>query len=135
MAGYELRQAVLHLDEGRALSGRTAEVVQELRNVGGYRGIPVPFAALEQRAGETIASGVVNPVQTQGIIDRLFPASVAARMPFLGHGSTFEAKPHRRAFPDDRQVQGKTRVGSIGVRVRSHRKALRHQPSEWSIGV
>ena len=26
-------------------------------------------------------------------------------MPFLGHGSTFEAKPHRRAFPDDRQVQ------------------------------
>jgi IS30 family transposase len=50
-------------------------------------------------------------------------------------GSTFEAKPHRRAFPDDRQVQGKTRVGSIGVRVRSHRKALRHQSSEWSNGV
>jgi hypothetical protein len=56
-------------------------------------------------------------------------------MPFLGHGSTFEAKPHRRAFPDDRQVQGKTHVGSIGVRVRSRRKALRHQSSEWSIGV
>lgn len=56
-------------------------------------------------------------------------------MPFLGHGSTLEAKPRRRAFPDDRQVQGRTHVGSIGVRVRSHREALRHQPSEWSIGV
>lgn len=56
-------------------------------------------------------------------------------MPFLGHGSTFEAKPRRRAFPDDRQVQGKTRVRSFGARVRSHQKALRPQPSEWSIGV
>lgn len=80
VAGFELRQAVLALDEGRALSGQTAEVVAELRNVGGYRGVPIPFAALETRAGETIASGVVNPVQTHGIIDRLFPASVAARM-------------------------------------------------------
>lgn len=56
-------------------------------------------------------------------------------MPFLGHGSTFEAKPRRRAFPDDRQVQGKTRAGSIGVRIRSHREAMRHQLSKWSIGV
>ena len=80
VAGFELRQAVLALDEGRALSGRTAEVVAELRNSGGYRGIPVPFEALEQRAGETIASGVVAPRTTHGIIDRLFPASVAARM-------------------------------------------------------
>lgn len=56
-------------------------------------------------------------------------------MPFLGHGSTFEVKPHRKAFPDDRQVQGKTHIGSIGVRVRSHREAMQHQPSEWSIGV
>lgn len=56
-------------------------------------------------------------------------------MPFLGHSSTFEAKPRRRAFPDDRQVQGKTHLGSIGMRVKSHREALRHQPSKWSIGV
>lgn len=56
-------------------------------------------------------------------------------MPFLGHGGTFETKPRRRAFPDDRQVQGKTRVRSIGVRIRSHREAMRHQPSEWSIGL
>lgn len=48
---------------------------------------------------------------------------------------TFEARPHRRAFQDDRQAQGKTRVGSIGVRGRSHRKALRHQSSERSIDV
>ena len=80
VAGFELRQAVLALDEGRALSGKTAEVVAELRNAGGYRGIPVPYAALEQRAGETVASGVVNPMQTMGIIDRLFAASVAGRM-------------------------------------------------------
>lgn len=80
VAGFELRQAVLHLDEGKALSGKTAEVVQELRNAGGYRGIPVPLMALEQRAGETIASGTPDPIQTRPIIDRLFPASVAAQM-------------------------------------------------------
>lgn len=80
VAGFELRQAVLSLDEGRPLDGRTAEVVQELRSRGGYRGIPVPLLALEQRAGETIASGTPDPIQTRPIIDRLFPASVAAQM-------------------------------------------------------
>ncbi|CAM5476477.1 phage major capsid protein [Frigidibacter albus] len=80
VAGFELRQVVLHLDEGRALSGRTAEVVQELRSAGGYRGTPVPLLALEQRAGETIASGTPDPLQTRPIIDRLFPGSVAAQM-------------------------------------------------------
>ncbi|MBO82254.1 MAG: phage major capsid protein [Citromicrobium sp.] len=78
--GFEVRQAVLALDEGRALSGRTAEVVQELRSAGGYRGVPVPLMALEVRAGETIASGTPDPVQTRPIIDRLFPGSVAAQM-------------------------------------------------------
>jgi HK97 family phage major capsid protein len=77
---YELRQAVAHLDEGRALSGATAEVVQELRNGGGYKGCPVPYGVFEQRAGETTASGVPDPVQTRPIIDRLFPDSVAGRM-------------------------------------------------------
>lgn len=80
VAGFELRQVALALDEGRSLEGRTAEVVQEMRSQGGYRGIPVPFAALEMRAGETVSTGVVAPMQTHGIIDRLFPASVAARM-------------------------------------------------------
>ncbi len=80
VAGFEMRQVALALDEGRALSGRTAEVVTELRNSGGYRGVPVPWQALEQRAGETIASGTPNPLETRPIIDRLFPASVAARM-------------------------------------------------------
>ena len=80
VAGFELRQAVLSLDEGRALTGRTAEVVAELRNSGGYRGIPVPLMALEQRAGETVASGVADPIQTRPVIDRLFPGSVAAQM-------------------------------------------------------
>lgn len=78
--GFELRQVALALDEGRALDGATAEVVQELRSQGGFRGIPVPWLALEQRAGETIASGTPNPIQTRPIIDRLFPDSVAGRM-------------------------------------------------------
>ena len=80
VAGFELRQVALALDEGRALTGRTAEVVQELRSAGGFRGMPVPWQALERRAGETIASGTPNPLQTRPIIDRLFPDSVAARM-------------------------------------------------------
>lgn len=80
IAGFEMRQVALHMDEGRALSGQTAEVVQELRSQGGYRGTPVPLMALEQRAGETVAAGTPDPVQTRPIIDRLFPASVAAQM-------------------------------------------------------
>lgn len=80
VAGFEMRQIVLALDEGRALSGRTAEVVAELRNAGGYRGLPIPLMALEVRAGETVASGVPDPIVTRPIIDRLFPGSVAAQM-------------------------------------------------------
>lgn len=77
---FEVRQVALALDEGRALSGQTAEVVEELRNRGGFQGLPLPLEALEQRAGETVASGTPNPVDTKPIIDRLFPATAAARM-------------------------------------------------------
>lgn len=80
MAGYELRQVALHLDEGRQLDGQTAEIVAELRSEGGFRGVPVPWQALEVRAGETVSGGTPNPVQTRPIIDRLFPGSVASRM-------------------------------------------------------
>lgn len=80
MAGFEMRQVALALDEGRALSGQTAEIVTELRDKGGYRGIPVPWQALEIRAGETVASGTPDPIQTRPIIDRLFPDSVASKM-------------------------------------------------------
>jgi HK97 family phage major capsid protein len=80
VAGFELRQVALALDEGRALTGKTLEVVTELRSAGGYRGTPVPLMALETRAGETIASGTPDPISTRPIIDRLFPASVAAKM-------------------------------------------------------
>lgn len=80
VAGFELRQVALHLDEGRALSGKTAEVVQELRSQGGYRGTPVPLMALELRAGETVAAGTPDPIITRPTIDRLFPQSVAAQM-------------------------------------------------------
>ena len=78
LSGFELRQVALFLDEGRMIDGRTAEIVTELRNSGGYRGIPVPWGALERR--NTVAAGTPNPLQTQPIIDRLFPDSVAARM-------------------------------------------------------
>jgi hypothetical protein len=77
---FELRQVALALDEGKALSGATKEVADELRSTGGYRGCPIPWQALEQRAGETIASGVPNPIRTAPIIDRIFAESVAARM-------------------------------------------------------
>lgn len=80
MAGFELRQVALALDEGRQLDGQTAEIVSELRKAGGFRGIPVPWQALEVRAGETVATGTPNLIQTRPIIDRLFPDSVAARM-------------------------------------------------------
>ncbi|MEL6323010.1 MAG: phage major capsid protein [Pseudomonadota bacterium] len=79
-AGFEMRQVALALDEGRQLDGQTAEIVTELRSKGGFRGIPVPWQALEVRAGETVAGGTPNPIQTRPIIDRLFPDSVASRM-------------------------------------------------------
>lgn len=80
VAGFELRQVALALDEGRTLDGRTAEVVQELRAQGGFRGVPVPWQALEVRTGETVAGGTPDPMSTRPIIDRLFPDSMAGRM-------------------------------------------------------
>jgi len=78
MAGFEMRQVALHLDEGRNLDGHTAEIVQELRSAGGFRGIPVPWQALEVR--NTVAAGTPDPISTRPIIDRLFPDSVAGQM-------------------------------------------------------
>ncbi|MEM7696734.1 MAG: phage major capsid protein [Pseudomonadota bacterium] len=77
---FELRQVVLALDEGRTLDGATGEVVTELRSRGGYRGVPVPIEALEQRAGETVAAGVPDPIRTMPTADRLFANSVASQM-------------------------------------------------------
>jgi HK97 family phage major capsid protein len=77
---FEMRQVALALDEGRALDGATAEVVSELRSKGGYRGVPVPWLALERREGETVASGTPNPIRTAPIIDRIFADSAAVRM-------------------------------------------------------
>lgn len=80
MAGFEMRQVALYLDEGKQIEGQTAEIVQELRSAGGFRGIPVPWQALEQRAGETVAGGTPDPISTRPIIDRLFPDSMASAM-------------------------------------------------------
>lgn len=77
---FELRQVALALDEGKVLSGATKEVVDELRSKGGYQGVPVPLAALETRAGETVAADQINPKTIRPVIDRLFPASVASRL-------------------------------------------------------
>ena len=82
LRNFEVRQVAFHLDEGRELTGQTAEIVSEMRSHGGYRGVPVPYAALETRAGETVASGVHTPLQSMPIIDRLFPDSIAAAMGF-----------------------------------------------------
>ena len=79
LAGFEMRQVALALDTGRQLDGQTAEIVAELRDKGGFRGVPVPWEALERR-DETIASGTPDPMQTRPIIDRLFPDSMAGRM-------------------------------------------------------
>tara|TARA_R110002049_G_scaffold196097_2_gene365180 strand:- start:57 stop:1313 length:1257 start_codon:yes stop_codon:yes gene_type:complete len=77
---FELRQIAAALDDGSQLSGQTAEVVAEMRSHGSYQGLPIPLEALEQRAGETVASGTPDPRETRPIIDRLFPASVMGRM-------------------------------------------------------
>lgn len=76
---FELRQAALALDEGRPLDGATKEIVDELRAKGGYRGIPIPLEALEQRA-DTVSSGTFNPSKTAPVIDRIFAGSVSERM-------------------------------------------------------
>lgn len=78
VAAFEMRQVALALDEGRSLDGQTAEIVSELRASGGFRGIPVPWQALEVR--NTVAGGTPDPISTRPIIDRLFPDSVAGQM-------------------------------------------------------
>lgn len=80
VAKFELRQIAFALDEGKALTGATKEVVDELRNAGGYQGIPVPYAALETRAGETVAAGQIKPKAIRPTIDRIFPSGVAAKL-------------------------------------------------------
>lgn len=80
MSRFELRQIAFALDEGRALNGATKDIVEELRNTGGYQGIPVPLGALETRAGETVSADVPNPKTIRPIIDRIFPGSVAERL-------------------------------------------------------
>lgn len=77
---FELRQVAFALDEGRALTGATKEVVEELRTQGGYQGIPIPYGALEVRAGETIAADQIKPKTYRNIIDRIFPSGVAAKL-------------------------------------------------------
>jgi HK97 family phage major capsid protein len=78
VAAFEVRQIAAALDHGAQLTGQTAEVVAEMRSQGQYQGIPVPFDALETRS--TVSADLVDPKATRGIFDRLFPASVAARL-------------------------------------------------------
>jgi hypothetical protein len=79
---FQISQVLDKIADGKPLSGATAEVSQEMRQQGSYEGDPIPWEALEmeQRAGETIASGTPDPIKTMGIVDRLFPSSVAAKM-------------------------------------------------------
>ena len=68
------------LDEGTAINGATKEIVDEMRAAGGYQGIPCPLAALETRAGETVAADQINPQTIRPTIDRIFPNSVAGSL-------------------------------------------------------
>lgn len=96
LSKFEVRQVALCIaEDGRALEGETAEVVEEMRAAGGYKGIPVPYEALQLRAGETLASGVPDPVQTMPIIDRIFADSVASRM----GGQTIKIPSGAREWP------------------------------------
>ncbi|MGR3545830.1 MAG: phage major capsid protein, partial [Roseovarius sp.] len=65
LGGFEVRQVAMALDHGHQIDGQTAEIIQELRSQGAYQGIPVPWQALERRAGETVAGGTPAPVQTR----------------------------------------------------------------------
>lgn len=78
MNGFELRQAVLSLDQDHQIDGQTAEIVTELRSKNGYRGVPVPWEALEVR--NTVAAGTPDPIATRPLIERLFPQSVGSQM-------------------------------------------------------
>lgn len=81
LAGFELRQVVDLLGNERVqLDGQTAEIVQEMRALGGFTGVPIPLECLETRAGETIASGTPDPLTTRPIVDRLFADTSARRM-------------------------------------------------------
>ncbi|WBU53506.1 phage major capsid protein [Paracoccus sp. SCSIO 75233] len=81
MGRFEMRQVAFALDEGRMLDGATKEIVDEMRSKGGYQGIPVPFEALETRAGETVSgSDLPNPKAIRPTIDRIFPNSVAEKI-------------------------------------------------------
>ena len=78
VGAFEVRQIVAALDHGHQLSGKTGEVVEEMRSQGQYQGLPVPLESLEQRS--TVSGDQVEPKVTRGIFDRLFPTSVAARL-------------------------------------------------------
>ncbi len=77
---FELRQVVANLDTGAAISGQTAEVVTEMRAQGSFQGQPIPWGALERRAGETTSATTPDPTRTMPLVDRLFPTSVAAQL-------------------------------------------------------
>jgi HK97 family phage major capsid protein len=81
LSRFQLSQALEYLAEGVMPAGETREVLEER---GGIKpdslDLPWEAFALEQRAGETIASGVPDPIKTMGIVDQLFPASVASKM-------------------------------------------------------
>lgn len=80
MGKFELRQVALSLDEGTAIDGATKEIIDEMRSKGGYQGTPVPYAALETRAGETVSGDQIDPKTIRPTIDRIFPNSVAAQL-------------------------------------------------------
>ncbi|QDY69319.1 phage major capsid protein [Qingshengfaniella alkalisoli] len=80
MDRFEVRQVAMALDTGEKLTGATKEIIEELRSHGSYQGLPLPLAALEQRAGETVSGDLFSPKATRNIIGRIFPNSVASKL-------------------------------------------------------
>jgi HK97 family phage major capsid protein len=149
---FEMRQVALHLDEGRALTGETGEVVAELRNAGGYRGVPIPLEALEIR--NTVSTGTPDPMTTRPIIQRLFPNSVAARMGGqmiqVGSGSTqwpvtTSSVTARWADGEGANVPGPTAYttvdkamspdNTLGIHMRISRKALQQSGASLEAAI
>lgn len=80
LPGFDARQVAALTKEGGRFTGRTAEAVEGLRSQDNPLHLPVPPAAVEMRARETVASGTADPVATRLVVDRLLAGSVAARM-------------------------------------------------------
>lgn len=81
---YEVRQAIVNVQDGTPMQGVNAEIDQEFRSKFNPEGPMIPVAALlnplEVRAGETTSSTVPDPIRTRSPIDLLYAPTAANAM-------------------------------------------------------